>query len=356
MMFISEKNDGTLKTMCLLSIMILIISVMGSVAYGQSPPKRPVEFRGMAYLDGSPAPDGMTVSIWANSNSLKMDEFTLEYGNGFFHKLGIEWDDASTAYDEGVTYDETTLETISFRLGSLQAAETATVKASEEGETEYIDLHFTSEAEDEEEEAAPTAPAYGSGIPLECQERWECTDWKPEVCPPSGMQTRECRDSNSCGTQENKPPETRDCRKPLLGISVELIDAYIEGDSLIAEIKIINSRAQEIDVNVTYMVMDEEEDIIMRESEIIRVADEKEYTKTFNITDIDDGEYTLDIDIVYDSVHAAYARKGFSISREVSPYKGVLLPRTGDALLLIVILGLIITVIITIRRARKKED
>jgi len=44
-----------------------------------------------------------------------------------------------------------------------------------------------------------------------CLEAWTCTEWEPESCLQDGMQTRICADLNDCGTQLNKPSESRDC-------------------------------------------------------------------------------------------------------------------------------------------------
>ncbi len=55
----------------------------------------------------------------------------------------------------------------------------------------------------------------------ECIERWRCDDWKD--CGLQNLQTRDCIDLNSCGTLEDKPPETRACvyeEKPTTGVPV----------------------------------------------------------------------------------------------------------------------------------------
>ncbi len=48
-----------------------------------------------------------------------------------------------------------------------------------------------------------------SGICLECGESWECTDWTD--CAYYDLQTRNCTDSNNCGTIDEKPSESREC-------------------------------------------------------------------------------------------------------------------------------------------------
>lgn len=43
---------------------------------------------------------------------------------------------------------------------------------------------------------------------IECVEDWICTEWSDCV---GGLQTRECKDNNNCGTTNNKPDEIKKC-------------------------------------------------------------------------------------------------------------------------------------------------
>jgi len=47
--------------------------------------------------------------------------------------------------------------------------------------------------------------------PLECKERWVCSNWEPKVCPENEMQTRICQEVNNCNTEEQKPTENKKC-------------------------------------------------------------------------------------------------------------------------------------------------
>jgi len=47
--------------------------------------------------------------------------------------------------------------------------------------------------------------------PAECLSDWECTAWQPEICPASGIQTRDCFDKNACPIPINKPPTSQSC-------------------------------------------------------------------------------------------------------------------------------------------------
>lgn len=44
-----------------------------------------------------------------------------------------------------------------------------------------------------------------------CTPDWECTDWNPEECPETGVQTRLCGDNNECGTAEGRPDVLQNC-------------------------------------------------------------------------------------------------------------------------------------------------
>lgn len=54
-----------------------------------------------------------------------------------------------------------------------------------------------------------TGEGRASGAIGFCQERWSCTPWSN--CTPNNLQVRSCYDLNTCGTDANKPNETRNC-------------------------------------------------------------------------------------------------------------------------------------------------
>ncbi|MFH1597565.1 MAG: right-handed parallel beta-helix repeat-containing protein [Patescibacteria group bacterium] len=74
--------------------------------------------------------------------------------------------------------------------------------------------------------SAPDLGAYESGQDLpqlgpradeDCTENWQCADWSECL---EGQQTRECVDTNNCGTYVNQPDLTRDCDStPPLSVS-----------------------------------------------------------------------------------------------------------------------------------------
>lgn len=70
-----------------------------------------------------------------------------------------------------------------------------------------------------------------------CEEDWSCSEW--EECS-NGEQARVCVDSNSCGTEEDKPLETQSCTVP--GIAISLIEPVEE------VVEITNSMAVSVDM------------------------------------------------------------------------------------------------------------
>ncbi|MEM4397335.1 MAG: hypothetical protein QW757_01770 [Candidatus Woesearchaeota archaeon] len=44
-----------------------------------------------------------------------------------------------------------------------------------------------------------------------CQEDWFCSEWQPEVCPITEIQTRDCYDKNNCTTELLKPELNKTC-------------------------------------------------------------------------------------------------------------------------------------------------
>ncbi|MDX9893438.1 MAG: polymorphic toxin-type HINT domain-containing protein [Patescibacteria group bacterium] len=54
---------------------------------------------------------------------------------------------------------------------------------------------------------------------VSCLSDWQCTDWQPAVCPPSGIQARDCFDRNACPIPINQPALTRSCGDVCQGLT-----------------------------------------------------------------------------------------------------------------------------------------
>ena len=156
-MLIKNKDFGVRSFVLFLAVLIVIIIL--PLAYAFDPPPRGVDFRGIAYIDNVAALGGSVVSMWANNGNLQMDNVTLQFGNGYYNALKIRWDDPDTAEDEGVTYDNSTLEEITFKINGQDVTNPAsyTLRSSDEGATITIDLNVVTGA------AAPGAGAGGGG-------------------------------------------------------------------------------------------------------------------------------------------------------------------------------------------------
>src|SRR3989338_8476924 len=156
-MLIKNKDFGVRSFVLFLAVLIVIIILPLASAF--DPPPRGVDFRGIAYIDNVAAIGGSVVSIWANSGNLQMDNVTLQFGNGYYNALKIRWDDPDTAEDEGVTFDNSTLEEITFKINAQDVTNPAsyTLRSSDEGATITIDLNVVTGA------AAPGAGAGGGG-------------------------------------------------------------------------------------------------------------------------------------------------------------------------------------------------
>jgi len=59
----------------------------------------------------------------------------------------------------------------------------------------------------------PSAPSAGGGGGIICKENWECSSWSPCV---NDVSTRICYDTNACGTEQQKPDESRSCDEALI--------------------------------------------------------------------------------------------------------------------------------------------
>lgn len=126
----------------LLTALILLLAAL-SVSAEET--KFTVEYRGQAYLDGVAVDDGTPITVWANDGKLLMGTAAAGYDKGYFNHLEIVWDDAATPEDEGVTFDDTTKEHITFKIGNsvVRSPEFVTVTTSDRGQTKTVNLYAT---------------------------------------------------------------------------------------------------------------------------------------------------------------------------------------------------------------------
>ncbi len=145
-----------------------------------------------------------------------------------------------------------------------------------------------------------------------CAEAWECTEWS--ACSAGGMQKRACVDVSKCGTTENKPLTSRACKykapeaeiadgtvEALFDINVELTEEEVTSDGeLMGKVTLINFGDEgSVDANLYYAILDSEGNVVYEGRETVAVETQKEFIKTFDVSDFASGEYTLVMDLEY---------------------------------------------------------
>lgn len=55
--------------------------------------------------------------------------------------------------------------------------------------------------------------------PVDCLSQWDCSNWQPEECPPSGFRIRDCFDKNACEIPINPPMVQQSCSAECPGLS-----------------------------------------------------------------------------------------------------------------------------------------
>src|SRR3989344_4924196 len=54
---------------------------------------------------------------------------------------------------------------------------------------------------------------------VDCLSEWECNEWQPAECPPSGFQTRDCFDQNACEIPIDPPANQQSCDSRCPGLT-----------------------------------------------------------------------------------------------------------------------------------------
>jgi hypothetical protein len=171
-------------------------------------PGIPHAFKGSVTVNGAPAPDGTTVTAKINGievASTTTSGGTYGYPAGTFYvsdPQNTRSGDTVNFFVNGVDTGESAI----FCNGCITELDlSATIETGDGdgnggnggGKKTTGGGTITTETPEEQEEE-----------PVECVEKWVCTDWSACV---DGLQTRTCTDENSCGTEEDKPLETQPC-------------------------------------------------------------------------------------------------------------------------------------------------
>jgi len=155
-------------------------------------------------------------------------------------------------------------------------------------------------------------PSGGGGGGVSCTTVWDCDSWS--ICS-NGIQTRTCTNKGTCTSAESKPIETRNCSESLFDVNVKLKNVELtENASLKFTVDLIERNGvDKIDVQVTYSLFDKDRNLLYSQIETKAVQGRLFYTKEITEIMLSEGEYTLRIDILYNSGEKAYAEQSFSV-------------------------------------------
>ncbi len=153
----------------------------------------------------------------------------------------------------------------------------------------------------------------GGGV---CSYNWNCAEWS--ICTKEEKQTRTCNNIGTCSNGYNPPKTEQTCiylttGKALFDIALTIIKPQIPpGEALTAKISLINfGNKTNPNVNVSYMITDSNNKIILREKEVVPVGLQNEFIKEFVLpSQINPGEYKLFVEINYEGQEKEAASQG----------------------------------------------
>ncbi len=190
-----------------------------------------------------------------------------------------------------------------------------------------------------------------------CEENWECVDWSNCL---EDKKTRTCEDLAQCDTEDKKPAEEIKCRGPggkSFEVNLEIPRIYqtiYSDESLESKVIIKNYNDEPTNVNLNYLIKDENNKIIRDETEEVKVEKNSIVSKWIKSPDRE-GEYTLNVKLEYGTIE-----ENSEISFEV--VKDILLrPRSSLTLPLLLIItfiliGLFVGIRILIKNRGDKKN
>jgi len=193
----------------LLSILISTILISNIVL---AQPGIPNAFYGSVTWNGSPAPDGTTVT--AKINGVEVASTTTKNG-----KYGID----PVFYVDDPDHNRSGKEVRFF----VNGVDTGQFKYFSNGAVTLLDLIASGGTGGQQGGGGGGGGGAGGagggttggttnqsttqvGGIQQCQERWICSDWS--TCQ-NGIKTRTCNDENNCGTRNNEPFTSQPCSK-----------------------------------------------------------------------------------------------------------------------------------------------
>jgi len=172
-------------------------------------------------------------------------------------------------------------------------------------------------------EQSPATPPSGGGgggssgggsttTQAQCSYNWDCTPWS--ICL-NEKQTRTCTNIGTCKGSENKPLETIECSQLLFDITLDVKQIRLtENKFLIFDIELIEQIGLEkVDAHIKYSIIDEDNNEIFSQIETKAIQEKLNYEKELSEATLEEGKYTLRVDILYGNLQRAYAEQKFEI-------------------------------------------
>ncbi len=199
---------------------LLIISLSQAVS---AQPNPPYFFKGSVTVNGAPAQDNLFVTAKKTNGKTVGAGITLngEYGTG-----------SNVFYIENPPGDNLIGETIRFFVQDTFATEII-LREEHQGVKTTLDLVVTLSNPPSNDGGSSSGGGGGGGggggpprtttnltsgdssasveLTTTCVPNWECSDWYGGCL--NGQEKRVCLDRNNCGTDSNKPAETRECNQ-----------------------------------------------------------------------------------------------------------------------------------------------
>ena len=115
-----------------------------------------------------------------------------------------------------------------------------------------------------------------------------------------------------------------------IGVKINKKNVFVN-EKLVSTISLINLEVPgEVKVVIYYRIVDEKGDIVYEESEMVLVETQKEFIKEFDISKLDEGEYTLLSEIKYEG------QKGPARTEDVFYVQKTLMQKFGRTILVII--------------------
>jgi nitrous oxidase accessory protein len=256
------------------------------------------------YLDVNTAYDNGTL-IEGTNVSVYDSEDVLIY-SGLSDSMGDIERQTLDSYTQDINSKNYSSE---YTIGGTAPDEQTDAEFANLTENLYVELEF--EGTGEVVQTSPSSTSGGSSSSenegfgeedSDCKRQWECTSWSE--CNDE-LQYRTCVEKNTA-CDSPKPIEERGCGKgrkdALFDILVDLPRQELKiGEKPLASITLINLGVEGIVKAVLqYKISDDSGNVVYEETEIQDVDTQLEFIKTFDDLELEEGRYSLLVDLSYD--------------------------------------------------------